>query len=148
MNESTSQRPERERIVVADREPSVRGALGALATQCLDMNVVGEACTAEALRCQAQLLNPQLVVVAWELLHDATESLPAAIRRSAQDVRIVVLGIRPEFREAAFGAGADGFVSVADRPEVVVRVLRSCLEPGRGCRRHGPFTTQPAGGAR
>ena len=43
-------------------------------------------------------------------------------------MRIVVLGLRPELRQAALVAGADGYISMVDAPDVVARVLESCGE--------------------
>jgi DNA-binding NarL/FixJ family response regulator len=134
MKECTPTGPSGTRIVVADREPSLRRALGALAAQCLGMEVAGEAGTAATLRHQIRLLKPKLAIVGWSLIDDA-DSLPAAMRSSSRGLRIVALGIRPDVRAVALSAGADAFVSVADAPHVVARVLRSCqgsTEPAAG----------------
>jgi two-component system, NarL family, response regulator, fimbrial Z protein, FimZ len=117
------------RAVIAESEPSVRGALCVLATQCLGVTVVGEAATRHALQAQVEQLEPDLVVVGWHLV--ATHAVAAfdALRRAAEELHIVVLGARPDLRSAAMSAGADGYLSKVDAPEVVLRVLRSHLEP-------------------
>jgi DNA-binding NarL/FixJ family response regulator len=43
-----------------------------------------------------------------------------------RQVRVVVVGLRPEMRPAALAAGADDFFSKVDAPEVVVGVLQDC----------------------
>jgi DNA-binding NarL/FixJ family response regulator len=116
------------RTVLADGEPTVRNALQDLLTQGLDMQVVGEADTALALTRQVQLHRPDLVIVAWNLVATHAESLLAGLRGSSPGLRIVVLGLRPETRHVALTAGADGFISKVDAPELVVRVLRGLQE--------------------
>ena len=50
----------------------------------------------------------------------------ATLRACSPGLRIVVIGLRPEMRPAALAAGADGFVSKVDAPDVVVGVLQPC----------------------
>jgi DNA-binding NarL/FixJ family response regulator len=116
------------RAVVAESEPTVRGALCALAAQSLGLQVVGEAATSEALQCQVEEHKPDLVIVAWHLIAARADAALAVLRDAAEDLRIVVLGARPDMREAAMRAGADGYLSKVDSPEVVLRVLRSHFE--------------------
>lgn len=116
------------RTVIADGEPTVRNALRDLVTQGLDMQVVGDADTALALQQQVQLHKPDLVIVAWNLVVTDAKSVLAGLRGSSPGLRIVVLGLRPETRHVALKAGADGFVSKVDAPELVVGVLRGRRE--------------------
>jgi len=116
------------RAIIAESEPTVRGALCALATQSLGVRTVGEADTALSLRRQVEAHKPDLVVVAWDLVASPADAALAALRSLAQGLRIVVLGQRPDMRDAAIGAGADSYLSKVDPPEVVLRTLRSHLE--------------------
>lgn len=116
------------RAVVAESEPRVRGALCALATQGLGVRVVGEAGTSQALRRQVAEQKPDLVIVAWHLVAAPAGADFEALRSVAEGLRIVVLGARPDMREAAMRAGADSYLSKVDTPEVVLSVLRSHLE--------------------
>jgi DNA-binding NarL/FixJ family response regulator len=118
------------RTVVADGEPTVRGALRVLATQGLGIEVVGEADSGAALQHQVEAHRPDLVIVAWNLIAPPADAALQALRSSSSGLRIVVLGLRPETREAAMQAGADSYLSKVDPPEVVVRVLRSHLAQG------------------
>jgi DNA-binding NarL/FixJ family response regulator len=115
------------RMVLAEGQPTVRDALRDLVTQGLGMQVVGEARTLQALRRQVQEQRPDLAIVDWDLLlHSA--SVLAGLRACSPGLRIVVIGLRPEMRPAALAAGADGFVSKVDAPDVVVGVLQPCLD--------------------
>jgi DNA-binding NarL/FixJ family response regulator len=114
------------RTILADGEPTVRSALRVLLTQDLDMQVVGEADTAEALLRQVRLHEPRLLVVAWNLVAANAGSALSGLRLASPGLRIVVLGLRPETRQVALAAGADGFISKVVAPEDVVRVLEGC----------------------
>jgi DNA-binding NarL/FixJ family response regulator len=87
------------------------------------MQVVGEARTLETLRRQVQAHRPDLAIVDWELLAESASDL-VGLRACSSGLRIVVIGLRPEMRAAALAAGADGFVSKVDAPDVVVGVLQ------------------------
>ena len=91
------------------------------------MQVVGEARTLQALQRQVQAQRPDLAIVDWDLLAQSASEL-AGLRACSPGLRIVVIGLRPEMRPAALAAGADGFVSKVDAPDVVVGVLQPCAE--------------------
>jgi len=94
-------------------------------THGLGMQVVGEARTLQTLQRQVQALRPDLAIVDWDLLAQSASVL-AGLRVWSPGLRVVVMGLRPEMRPAALAAGADGFFSKVDAPEVVVGVLQAC----------------------
>lgn len=112
------------RAVLADGEPTVRDALHTLLTQDLGVAVVGDADSAGALLREVESHKPDLVVVAWNLVAGEASARFVALRRSSPGLRIVVLGLRPETRQAALEAGADAFISKVDAADQVVRALR------------------------
>jgi DNA-binding NarL/FixJ family response regulator len=115
------------RTVVADGQPAVRDALRILVTQVLDMQVVDEAGTLPTLQRQVRAHHPDLAIADWDLLAQSASVL-AGLRACSPGLRIVVIGLRPEMRPAALAAGADGFVSKVDTPDVLVGVLQPCCE--------------------
>jgi len=115
------------RTVLAEGQATVRDALRILVTQGLGMQVVGEAKTLQTLQSQVRAHRPDLAIVDWDLLAQSASVL-AGLRASSPGLRIVVVGLRPGMRPAALAAGADGFVSKVDAPDVVVGVLQPCLE--------------------
>jgi len=111
--------------VLADSQSAVRDALRVLVTQGLGMQVVDEAGTLQTLQRLVRTHRPDLAIVDWDLLSRSTGEL-ADLRACSPGLRIVVVGLRPEMRPAALAAGADGFFSKVDAPEVVVGVLQAC----------------------
>ncbi len=136
------------RTILADGEPSVRRALRVLLTQDLDMQAVCEVSRADALPRRVGEVQPELLVVDWELVADEAASAFAGLRCLSPNLHIVVLGLRPEARVAALTAGADGFASKLDSPEETVRALRafaqgaSVAEPGHPSMLTGDPTSQ------
>jgi DNA-binding NarL/FixJ family response regulator len=124
---ATREQPVCLRTVLAEGQATVRDALRILVTQGLGMQVVGEATTLQTLQCQVQAHRPDLAIVGWDLLAQSASVL-AGLRACSPGLRIVVVGLRPGMRPAALAAGADGFVSKVDAPDVVVGVLQPCLE--------------------
>jgi DNA-binding NarL/FixJ family response regulator len=115
------------RTVLADGQPTVRDALRILVTQGLGMQVIDEAGTLQTLQRQVRAHRPDLVIVDWDLLAQSTSVL-TGLRACSPGLRIVVIGLHPQMRPAALAAGADGFVSKVDAPDVVVGVLQPCTE--------------------
>jgi DNA-binding NarL/FixJ family response regulator len=120
---ATGEQQGRTRTILAEGQPTVRHALRDLVTQGLGMQVVGEARTLQTLQHQVRTQRPDLAIVDWDLLAQSASVL-AGLRASSPGLRIIVMGLRPEMRTAALAAGADGFVSKVDAPDVVVGVLQ------------------------
>ena len=115
------------RTVLAEGQATVRDALRILVTQGLGMQVVDEAETLQTLKCQVREHRPDLAIADWDLLARSASVL-TGLRACSPGLRIVVIGRRPEMRTAALAAGADGFVSKVDAPDVVVGVLKPCAQ--------------------
>jgi DNA-binding NarL/FixJ family response regulator len=117
------------RAVLAHSDPTVREALRDLTMQGLGMEVVGEAGDQATLREQVGALRPDLVIVAWRLVAADAPSALRDLRDAHDEARVVVLGPRPDKRQAALAAGADAFISMVDAPDVVAAALKT-QEPG------------------
>jgi DNA-binding NarL/FixJ family response regulator len=130
------------RAVLAHTDPTVRKALRDLTTQGLGMQVVGESGDQTQLRDQVEALRPDLVIVAWKLVAaDGVRALEE-LRGPREDVRVVVLGPRPDARPAALAAGADGYISMVDAPDVVAGILMPVTSSGPS---HDPSTQRRSG---
>ncbi len=116
-------RDERIRILIADDQPQVRSALRLLLKQQSGTTVVGEAGDAGQLLELVVELQPDLVLLDWELPGQDSSATLAQLRAVRSGLRAIALSGRPEARETAMAAGADGFVSKGDPPERLVAEL-------------------------
>jgi len=111
------------RILLGDDQLRVRFALRVLLERQPGLEVVGEASDAENLLAQAELVDPDLVLLGWELPGLATAGSLSALRRICPRVSVIALSGRPEARQVALSAGADAFVSKADPPERLLAAI-------------------------
>jgi DNA-binding NarL/FixJ family response regulator len=110
------------RIVLADTRSNVRFALRALLRHRVRSEVVGEAANAEDLLREVERLQPDLVLLDWDLPGLGTDLLPT-LRRLCPQLYVIALGVRAETRALALMAGADVYVSKTDPPEQLVAAL-------------------------
>ena len=109
-------------ILLADKQAEVRSALRFLLEHEPGMRVVGEAAEAEALLAQQTAIQPDLVLLDWELPGLRPAYLLAALRIRRRTIVIALSG-RPEARQEALNAGVDAFVSKGEPPERLLATL-------------------------
>ncbi len=112
------------RVLVADDEPTLRSALCLLLEQEPALTVVGEAAESSSAQYQATALQPDVLLLDWELPGATGAALIPALRVCRPDIRIIVLSSRPEARPCALTAGADAFVSKGDPPDSLLAAIR------------------------
>lgn len=115
------------RVFLADDEAPVRHALSLLlqiATE-LGAEVCGESGDAVGLVAQLYRIQPDLLLIDCELPGFRMADHLIGLRATCPNMKIVILSSRPETREAAVRAGADAFVSKADSPDKLIKVLQS-----------------------
>lgn len=111
------------RVLLADENARVRWALRTVLREEADLMLVAEVADSESLLAQTEKLQPDLIVVQWELPGQAGETLIGRLRSLAASSRVIVLSSQPDCRQAALRAGADAFVSKADGPEQLLAAL-------------------------
>ena len=114
------------RILLADDQTRVRFALRVLLTQQADIEVVGEASSADGLVALLMATHPDLALLDWELPGLAEGGGLPALRRLCPHLAVTVLSSRPGARRAAQAAGADAFVSKGDPPERLLTAIQAC----------------------
>ena len=119
------------RILLADKEFNVRYGLRVLLEEQTHSQIVGEAADAGELMALVVSACPDLLLMSWGLPGRQGPDLLAALRRSCEDLYVIVLSGRPEARQAVLDAGADAFVSKVEPPE---RLL-AAIAAARGCAR-------------
>ena len=113
------------RILLADDQKDVRSGLKILIEQETEYNVVGEATELCDLLMQAQRIQPDMVLLDWELSNLRVADLIPVLRVLCPGLKIVALSVRPEARKSAIDAGVDAFVSKGDQPEKLLEAIDS-----------------------
>lgn len=121
------------RVVLADDQALVRGALKALLELEGDLEVVGEAGTGEELLATVAKAAPQVAVVDIEMPGVDGIAATTRIRTMHPETRVLILTTfgRPGYLRRALEAGASGFM-VKDTPsEELARAVRDIASGGR-----------------
>ena len=113
------------RVLLANDRVDVRSALRLFLEQALEIDVVGETAEAQDLLHQAEIAQPDLVLLDWELPGSLAADLLTALRACCAQVKVVALSGRPEARQEALAAGIDAFVSNGDPSEHLLTVLHA-----------------------
>lgn len=98
------------RVVLADANAVSRSALRFWLEHEHGVEVVAEAASREDVFFQVDRTSPDLVFVDWENTGSAPCEVVAELRTRWPALRIIVVARRPESRESALAASADGFI--------------------------------------
>jgi two-component system response regulator EvgA len=103
------------RILLADDQADVRSALR-LVVEHEGFEVAAECASFAELQERAPAVRPDLVLLDWELdgwaaLDQGKKAAVLQILRERGGMRVLAMSVRPEAREQALAAGADGYVS-------------------------------------
>jgi DNA-binding NarL/FixJ family response regulator len=124
-------------VLVADSHVTVRLALRRLLAEEPDLCLAGEAVRGRDLLAEAQSLQPDVVLLEWELpglppagdgcavVSQPLRTLFYQLHASAPHLQVVVLSGWPQAQTAALLAGADAFVSTGSPPQVLLSTLRT-----------------------
>lgn len=117
-------------VLLADDDPEVRQALRLLCEQAFDLIVAGEAKQVEELLLEIQILQPDIILLDWELPGEPDVSADLLTRMvTLHPARVIILGTRPEIQQDALAAGADAFVYKGDSPDKLLALLH-CMRSG------------------
>ncbi len=114
------------RIVVADDQALVRGALAMVLDLESDIEVVGEACSGDELIELACRERPDIALVDVHMPDTDGITATARLHRELPDCRIVICTTfgRPGYLTRAMEAGASGFIVKNSTPESLVSAIR------------------------
>jgi DNA-binding NarL/FixJ family response regulator len=118
------------RVLLADNRVEVRSALRFLLEQEPGISVVGEAAEAGALFAQAEAIQPDLVLLDWDLPGARAADLLPMLLTCCPYAKVIVLSGRPEARQEALTAEIFAFVSKGDPPEWLLRTLQAVERGG------------------
>lgn len=117
------------RVFLIDNQPQVRAAIQFLLDQQPGIHIVGTANSSDALEEQARTLQPDIMLISWELWRKPAAELLTTLRALDFSPRVVVFSSRAEVEQAALKSGADAFLCAYDPPERFLSVLRTLGDP-------------------
>jgi DNA-binding NarL/FixJ family response regulator len=116
------------RILLADDQERVRYGLRALLRQQPGWKVIGEAENAKDLLALAAVLNPDLILLDWNMPNMTGEEVILSLRRIEKDLFVIVLSGQIEVKSAALEAGANAFFSKANSPGQLVEIIQNVIK--------------------
>ncbi|MCX7711315.1 MAG: response regulator transcription factor [Clostridia bacterium] len=111
------------RIFLADDQRDVRLGLRVLLEQEPELEIVGEAATVNELLKEVEKLQPDLLLLDWELPEKNIVYTVNNLHSICPDLKIIALSGRPETNKIALMMGADAFVSKCDQPEKLIEAI-------------------------
>ena len=114
------------RVLLADDQAKVRSALRLLLEHQPDVEILGEAVDTTGLLDWLKAVDPDVILLDWELPGQPAVSLLCQIHSHRPGLRVIDLSGLPEARQAALAAGAYAFVSKGDPPEILVHTVHTC----------------------
>ena len=112
------------RVVVADRQASVRYALKVLLLRQKMMEIVGEAQNMASLMEQMLQREPDLILLDWELPGMKGLSSIAVLRDLNPKLTIIAMSGLPGVRREALAAGVNGFIQKTEPPDRLLDLLK------------------------
>lgn len=109
-------------VFIADDQPEVRSALRLLLEQEQWLRIVGEAESTTELLAMVPQVQPNVVLLDWELPAMSRNAL-STLRSRCPSVLIIAMSGRSEARQQSIAAGCSAFVSKGDPPERLLSVL-------------------------
>lgn len=115
------------RILLAEDQAMIRGALAALLAREPDLEVVAEVDRGDAVVEAARAARPDVAVLDIEMPGGGGLEAAAALRAALPEVRVLILTVfgRPGYLGRALGAGALGFLLKDAPPEQLAAAIRS-----------------------
>jgi two-component system invasion response regulator UvrY len=123
------------KILLADPHPEVQSALHLVIARIAQVTLVGEASSLVQLMAECAqacpdliLFDPDLVPPSRSHTRNALADLIRVLHRLCPSARVVAMSSRFEAQQEALAAGASGFISKTDPPDVVCSGIVRFLE--------------------
>jgi DNA-binding NarL/FixJ family response regulator len=117
------------RVLVADSDSRVRAALNMFFRSDSGSEIIGESKDASSLLAQAKEIQPDLVLIDWELPGNSIATLIEWLKEAEKPSKVIVLSRRPESEQAALTVGADAFVSKTHSANKLLDTLHRLFKP-------------------
>ncbi len=112
------------RICIGESQPNIRSGLRSLLESQPGWKVTAEAATGRELLHHVRLIDPDLVLLDWDLPGYSPEDLLNEMRLSSPDLIVIALSVRSEVGPAALDAGANAFAGKEEPPEQYLALIR------------------------
>lgn len=113
-------------ILLADDDPKVRSALHLILDQNHGFQVIGEAEDSDEMLVKINELNPDMVLLDWELPGiDPTETTIEKIRNLCPHIQIIALSGDTKDRKNALLLGVNSFVCKSDPPDRLIFTIEN-----------------------
>jgi len=111
------------KVLIAEDQVKVRFGLHILLKQQPDLQVVGEAIDRETLENLVRSMQPNLILLDWNLPGITLREIIPLLKEACPGVHIITLSERQECRKAVMEAGSDAFAFKADPPDKLLSVI-------------------------
>jgi DNA-binding NarL/FixJ family response regulator len=120
----------KKRILVVDDHPIVRNGLAMLINEEPDLEVCGEAASAAQANEAADRLLPDLVILDISIEGANGIEVTKVLHRRYAELPILILSMHEEdvYAERALRAGARGYLTKHEPPEMVIKAIRKILQ--------------------
>lgn len=112
------------RIFIAETDRDLRLGLQMLLDPEPGIRVVGIAVRLEGLIRQVEVVQPDIVLLDWQLVTAMPEDTIRDLKSVESQPQIIVLHVRPETHQSAKAAGADHFFGKDNPPDQLLACLR------------------------
>jgi len=111
------------RVLIADDQADVRSAMKVLLEQKRQICLFYEAEGISELLLKTECMQPDLILLDWELSNKVMTQVVPILRQLDPGVRIIALSGRPEAADKALKAGVDAFVSKGETAEELLKAI-------------------------
>lgn len=110
-------------IVIADDQAEVRSALKVLLEHENIKGAIDEAEDIGSLLLLTGSLNPDMILLDWELSDMKMADIIPVLRRMAPELRIIAMSVWPEAAKSAIDAGVDAFFSKGENSDRLLEYI-------------------------
>lgn len=111
------------RVLLADDQKNIRLGLRILLENEKETCIVGEAENINELLFHTQNLQPDILLLDWELCNLRIAGIIPMLRFLCPKLSIIALSVRNESRIESLTAGVDSFVSKGEQPEKLLEAI-------------------------
>lgn len=114
------------RILIADQRKKVRFGLQVLLQEQLGYPIIGFATDAQSLLDSLKKLNPDILLLDWNLPGMPSAELIRIIQGNYPKMRILIMSANPDTKSDALSSGVDFYINKGEAPTTLLKTLHDC----------------------